>query len=559
MGMLLKTLIRLRGHAIMRTFDQAAKDPRRAQAKLLLNIVKHNQATEYGRKYGFSRVNDGDSFATAVPVNAFSDLSPYVEKMKNGQKDILTADPPLMFCVTSGTSGSPKFLPITRQGRDTADRLSYQWLSRALLSHPSYLDHSICLISGASTEGTTPSGIPYGSASGMMYEGLPRILRRSFVLPFMLAKIKDYDLRYYLTAILALSREVSFIVTPNPTTLIRVAETAICHQDEIVRSIHDGSISRTWPLDSSSGDAGILKAISASLIPDRPRARFLDTVIRRHGKLLPRACWKHLKLIGCWLGGSVGFQAEKLSPYYGDDVPTRDIGYLASEGSMTLPCEDNTPAGVLAIFNNYFEFIPEGESGIPGGPVLRCHELELGTRYKIILTNWNGLYRYNIDDVIEVRGFYKETPVVAFVRKGDDVLNITGEKVHVNHLIEAFRRLQAELNVTVRQFRVVPDFKKVRYAILIYFEPGLSKGYLKDAVLPFIDKALCEMNIEYDSKRKSKRLLPPCIHVMAPSWEETVRRHFLETGRRDIQYKWRLTAPEITKLDAKHLQDTIEM
>ena len=49
------------------------------------------------------------------------------------------------------------------------------------------------------------------------------------------------------------------------------------------------------------------------------------------------------EVIGCWLGGSIGFQAERLIEYFGDDVSLRDPGYLASEGSMTIPCEDNKP------------------------------------------------------------------------------------------------------------------------------------------------------------------------------------------------------------------------
>lgn len=536
----LKTFIQSRGEARWRSFDEATKKPEAAQARLLLNILSRNQDTEYGRVHGFSQITDARSFAEAVPVNTFSDLAPYIEKMKEGRENILTAEPLVMFNLTSGTTDKPKFLPVTRKGRELTARASRLWFYRALLDHPSYLDNSVFLISGARIEGRTPAGVPYGSASGMVLGSLPQRLRRT-VLPPAVSEIKDYDLRYYLMARLSLAEEISFIGTPNPTTLIRIAETGILHQDEIIRSIHDGTTGRAIP-----------RKIVAALRPDPARARFLEGVIRRHSELLPSACWPELKLIGCWLGGSVGFQAAKLARYYGENTPKRDIGYMASEGSMTIPHEDNTPAGILALDNNYYEFIPEDENNTPHRPPLRCHELEPGGRYRIVLTNWNGLYRYDINDIIEVRGFYHRTPVIAFLRKGEDMLNITGEKLHVNHIIKAFERLEEELKLTVDRFRVVPNYEKTRYEILMRPPRELPKEYLKNTVLPFIDEALCEANIEYNAKRKSKRLLPPCIHLMAPAWEEAARRN------NHVQYKWRMTSPEMSEPDAGQIIETIE-
>ncbi len=559
MGTLQKTVIRIKGCMIKRSFDRATKHPQAAQTKLLLDILRNNRDTEYGKEHAFSRITDADEFAKTVPINTFSDLAPYVERMKNGQRNILTADQPVMFNLTSGTTDKPKYLPITRRGMALTASASSQWLYRGLKDHPSFLDHSLLCISGSPVEGMTRSGIPYGSASGMIYRALPRVLRRSFVLPPVLSEINDYALRYYVMARIALEKEISLIATPNPTTLIKIVETGIQHQEEIVRSIHDGVISCTWPFDRSREDSRILNIITALLKPNRRRARFLQHVIDQHGKLMPLACWKELKLIGCWLGGSIGFQADKLSAYFGEDVPKRDIGYIASEGWITIPYQDNTPAGILALHNNYYEFIPDGESISLGTRILQCHELERGQRYKIILTNPNGLYRYDIHDVIEVHGFYGRTPVIAFVRKSDDMLNITGEKLHVNHFLKALRSMKDEHDMSVIQFRVVPNYEKLRYEILMHIGSGASKEFLRNTILPFIDRSLSEANIEYDAKRKSKRLNPPCIHVMAPSWEQDVRKHFLKAGYPDIQYKWRLFGTQISDLDAKHIQYTVQM
>lgn len=557
MGQLFKTATWLKGGQIQRSFDRATKDPQAAQIRLLVDILKNSQETLYGQEHGFSQIATPDKFAAAVPINTFTDLSPYVERMKKGERNILTHDQPVLFNLTSGTTDKPKYVPITKKGMALVAETSHQWLYRALRDHPAFVDQSIICISGASIEGKTKSGIPYGSASGMMYESLPRMLHRSFALPFLVSEIKDYDLRYYVMARIALEKEVSFIVTPNPTTLIKLSETGIQHQEEIIRSIRDGVLSCEWPVQKSPEDSHILDIIGARLRPNHSKAQLLEEVIQQHGKLLPSACWKDLKIIGCWLGGSIGFQADKLATYFGHDVPKRDIGYLASEGSITIPYEDNTPAGILALHNNYYEFIPADESSTTDAMPLQCHELDPGKQYKIILTNMNGLYRYDIHDIIEVRGFYNSAPVIAFVRKGDDMLNITGEKLHVNHFIEAFRRLKVVHDVSVTHFRIVPNYTDLRHELFIHLGSEASQEFMRDTVLPLIDKSLSDSNIEYDRKRKSKRLNPPCFHIMDESWTDDVSNCFINSGYRDVQYKWRTVATEISDVDARHIQHTI--
>ena len=558
MGSFLKTAIALKGSGIKRSFDRATKDPKAAQERLLKKILRKNQHTVFGKAHAFTRVDTPNAFSQTTPIHSHTDLLPHIERMKAGERNILTAEDPIMYNLTSGTTEEPKYLPVTKTGMTLSADLSNQWLYRALKDHPTLLYHSSLIISGSSSEGTTAAGCPYGSASGMIRRGLPRVLRRAFALPHIVSEIKDYDLRYYVIARLALEKEISFVGTPNPTTLVKIAETGIDHQEEIIRSIREGIISLT-PFNLGPEDTRILSTINSHLKPNEKRASHLQDILARHGRLLPTECWKELQLIGCWLGGSIGYQAPKLSRYFGDEVPIRDIGYLASEGSFTVPHRDGTSAGILALQNNYYEFLPENESAGQGARPLLSHELEAGKRYKIILTTPNGLYRYDIHDIIEVQEFYNQTPVISFLRKGEDMLSITGEKLHVNHLLKAFSTLRKRDKLTVTQFRAVPNYDEMRYEILVHLGSDLTGEYLRGSLLPTIDKSLSEANIEYASKRKSHRLNPPCIHVMGPSWEDEVRTKFLSCGNRDIQFKWRMVAPEMSEIDVHHIQYSVQM
>src|SRR5207245_30063 len=93
--------------------------------------------------------------------------------------------------------------------------------------------------------------------------------------------------------------------------------------------------------------------------PAPDQARRLEQIVERTGTLYPRDYWP-APIIGCWLGGTAGYQARHLAEYFGD-APKRDIGLVSSEGRHTIPINDDTPDGVLAVTANYYEFVPVAE------------------------------------------------------------------------------------------------------------------------------------------------------------------------------------------------------
>jgi GH3 auxin-responsive promoter len=557
MGFFLSSIIRAGGAMDRRAFAWDARHPGQAQKEFLLRLIKKNKNTRYGEKYAFSSISSEKDFRSNLPVVEYSDIEPYIDQIKTGSRNVLTSDPVSHFSMTSGTTAHPKYIPLTPQGQKRAGRLMRQWFFHALSDHPSLLDKGFLSITGAAVEGRCNSGIPYGSASGMINNSLPALVRRSMAVPAIVAEIADYDVRYYVWARLAYGKSISFIATPNPLTLVKLAETALGHQEELIRAMHNGWLSDSFQSKQSCIKAGIPDALLSNIKPDRTRAAFLERVLEKTGRLLPADCWPELALIGCWLGGSIGFHAESLAEYYGG-VALRDVGYMASEGCITLPLEDSAPAGVLALQNNYYEFIPETQLDHTYPDILLACELEAGKCYKVILTNENGLYRYDINDIVRVDGFYHQTPVISFLRKSGNILNIAGEKLHLNHCLSAIDRLQSGFSLDIRQFRIVSDPANLRYEFFLDIRSELPEESMHKALLSALDAALCENNIEYDSRRRSKRLNPPCIHVMDSSWEDEVRKEHAQFGQRDVQYKWPQLSAEKDKIDARHINYTIQ-
>jgi hypothetical protein len=509
-----------------RAFEAATDRPADAQARVLRALLQANAGTAFGRDHGFASIQTPRQYAQRVPVRDYEALRPYTTRLLNGEPHVLTSEAPLMFATTSGTTAEPKLIPVTPTSARQSAALMRLWTVYGLREHPAMLDRRILTMVGPAREGTTPGGVGFGAMTGMIYQRLPWLVRRRHALPYEVALIRDHDTRYFIAARLALARAISSIGTPNATTLLRLAETVAGRAEDLIRAVHDGELGAddVNPIAGAGTTAASLRtALTAGLRPDPERATALAGVAARRGRLVLGECWPELALVACWLGGSAGTQARHLDAHFGG-VPRRDLGLIASEGRLTIPVEDGSPAGVLAVQTTFFEFVAEEDIDAAAPRTWLCHELQDGRRYYVIVTGANGLYRYDLNDVVEVRGFQGRTPRVAFVRKGRDVLSITGEKLHLNHALHGVRAAERATGVGVWQFRLIPDLDARRYDVLLELaHPADEPGMLASFVTAF-DRALAEVNTEYQSKRASRRLDTPRLFVMRQGWSERVCR-----------------------------------
>jgi hypothetical protein len=337
---------------------------------------------------------------------------------------------------------------------------------------------------------------------------------------------------------IALEQPISFLGTPNPSTILRLVESADRAKDEIIRDIRDGTIGADCNITAS-----IRRALEPRLKKNPSRAAELERMVNHYGALRPMDYWPELRMIGCWKGGSVAVRLNELFRWFGEGMPVRDLGYMASEAQMTLPISDSGSAGILDVGANFYEFIRESDIDNPQPEPLTCAELGEGTNYYLILTTPGGLYRYDINDVVRVAGYFKRTPLIEFVRKGRDVTSITGEKLHVNQVIQAMEQAQSAAGIAAQHYRAFADVAQSRYAFMVEFKGTNPNDNALRQLLAAIDANLSQLNLEYAQKRQSQRLKAPVLCLMRSGWfERKARQH----GGRDTQFKAQLlsTAPE---------------
>src|SRR5205823_8803615 len=132
--------------------------------------------------------------------------------------------------------------------------------------------------------------------------------------------------------------------------------------------------------------------------------------------------------------------------------PIRDLGYMATEGRCASPIVNSGAAGVLNVTSHFYEFVPESEIDATEPRALTADQLESNEQYYLLLTTSAGLYRYNINDLVRVVDFYHDAPVIQFVRKGQGMSSITGEKLAESQVTTALMRALEQTGLDIAHF-----------------------------------------------------------------------------------------------------------
>lgn len=547
-------------------FDVACQDAATTQRELILGMIRKNAETEYGRKYGFGAIRTIDDWQREVPVVTYEDIKEDMTRVTEGAKGVFTAEDPVMFAQTSGTTGDPKFVPVTPscQGEAHGDVMR-TWFHHAQRAHPDIFASKIVSLVSPAIEGHAPNGLPFGSTSGHMYKNQNWIIRRAYPLPYEVFEIADYEAKYYAIMRAGLAEDVRLLATANPSSILKMCEKADQHAENIIRDIRDGTLCPNYAIEPE-----IRKALLARMKPAPGRAKELEAARdRRGGRLLPGDYWSRLSLIGCWKGGTVGHYVEKFGDWFDPDgtrpVPVRDWGYLSSEVRGSIPLSDEGSQGVLTIGGNFFEFVEVDDleskkDDWSSWQFYTADQIEPGKEYYIFCTTTAGLYRYDINDVIRVEGRYDTAPQIVFLRKGRGMTNITGEKVSVNQVILSVQRASEATNTVPDHFKAEADIDRGRYLFRVEFATKVDDPD-RQAFLRSLDDNLKAINIEYKAKRDSQRLHAPVLHVMREGWYERARREQAAAGKRVFQAKTEvLTANKAMTLDVQpELEAIVEM
>ncbi len=489
--------------SLRNTAGQAAS----VQEQLLANIIHENRNTVYGKKYGFASIRTAREYQMLVPCSSYRDYEAYILRMIEGETHLLTQEPPVYYCISSGTTGEAKYLPLTEKEFNIQYAYAYGvpfgMVREYYQNLPEREVFGKIFQIGEFAKTFMENGVMNGIRSGCLYQWLDRDGQFDAV---------DY----------CVPKEVLFPDTLEDLLYVKVR---FALAERKLRAIHGVFINRVagvmdyiwrnWELllrDMENGSVDARVALSMKwreyvkekLPPDTLRA----TELRRlsHKELregMVSKIWPDVRYVLAIGGKSFSYYTDKMKGYAGH-IPIHHFAYAASEGIFGIAEKMDVPdCYVLFPEAGFFEFLPaEGEETGHGRPLFMW-ELDIGERYELLFTNHSGLYRYCMGDVVEVTGWYGQAPVVKFCYRKNQVLNIAGEKSNQEQLEEAIRQFGSRMRCEVIGYCVQEDMSDVLPRYLFYLECTDIDPLGAEVML---DDCLCWVNYEYKGCRSMNEI-----------------------------------------------------
>ena len=514
---------------LWRPLVKKTRNPQTAQDKLLKRILQTNRKTVFGKAHHFSRITNYQTFVASVPVQSYEDLRKHIEKQEDEKKPYLNQEDPVIYTQTSGTTGQPKYIPIFKSTLSQLQQVQQIFSYVQYKAISGVFSGKILSIVSPAVEGHLASGVPYGSMSGLLYKNLPRFMRSKFVVPYPVYEVEDYELKYLLIAAFSIAeKNLSCMASPNPSTFLKLADLINTHKEQLLECIETGKLES---LGHRNETLKLNEHIRRCFRKQPVRARELRELSSKRALRFDEI-WPHLKSVVTWTGGSCGILIPALKEQLASSTKVVELGYLSSEfrGTITIDALDNIE--IPSLDENFYEFIAVNDLENEDPSFLRLKEIAQDRQYYIIATTQNGLYRYFINDIIEVVGFYNKTPMIRFVQKGKGVTNITGEKLYEPQLLQALEQLKAACHLDFNFYMMLADQDAMQYRLYIEHDPVLSTDLPEK-----IERQLYKLNLEYESKRKSGRLNPLKLYFLKPGSSEVYKKHCLQKGQREGQYK----------------------
>lgn len=500
-------------------FLEQTHHPQSVQSSVLRRILLSQADTVFGKEHHFQNMQAYRDFLSEVPIQTYEELRPYIQGQEDSKEMRINNEFPQTYALTSGTTGKPKFLPILSRTREALQH--YQLLSTyaQYQSVPSIFQGSMLVIAGPEQEGFFASGTPYGSMSGILTAALPPILQQKLLPMPQLQSIKDYQQKYlYLAACALAEPNLSVAATANPSTFLKLFDMGRQHFSQILSLL------------SENHKRGNQEGMNVPCLTAE-RLSYLQSFLGQEECLTVEDLWPNLVAIVTWMGGSCGVLIPKLQSVLSSKTTIVEMGYLSSEFLGSINVDPQTNRCVPTFHETFFEFIEREDWETDQHRILTLDQLEQGKMYYVIVTTSNGLYRYFINDLVEVTGYFHQTPTIRFVQKGKGVTNLTGEKLYEYHVINAMEVLQQAYHCIVDFYVMLADPTTLQYTL--YIEPPESHFF----EAPELEGLLAQANIEFQAKRESGRLHPLRLVFLKPGTGEAYKVHCIQQGQREAQFK----------------------
>lgn len=431
------------------SIEQWLNDPVSTQFTVWQDLIAAGQYTDFGRLFGFSEIQSLEDFKEKIPVQDYESIKAFIERMMQGEENVLWNTPINWFAKSSGTtSDKSKFIPVSDESlKENHYKASKDVLSLYYVSHPEsdLLTGKGLVIGGSHQISSINNDVHYGDLSAVVLQN-----------------------------------------SPFWSTWIRTPDLSIALMDEWESKIE--KLAQTTIHENVTSMAGVPTWLIV----------LLRRILEITGKSTISEVWPSLEL---YMHGGVSFvpykqQFEKL---IGKPINYLEM-YNASEGFFAAQ-DDIGKEGMLLMCDHgiFYEFMPvsefEGEQ-----KTVQLNEVELGKNYALVISTTGGLWRYLVGDTIQ---FTSLSPFrIKVSGRLKHFINAFGEEVIVDNSDKAIATASEKTNTIVNDYTAAPVYFSEdgngAHEWLIEFEkaPKDLQQFTYE-----LDSALKSINSDYEAKR----------------------------------------------------------
>lgn len=382
----------------------ASKNAIEAQHKIREELIQNAVHTRFGVDHNFKDIHSYEDFKQHIPLRDYEELKPYINRILNGEENVLWKGKPLYFAKTSGTTSGAKYIPITKDSINN----HINGAKHALLNYMAetgntdFADGKMIFLSGSPSLERV-AGIPTGRLSGIVNHHIPSYLKTNQLPSYETNCIEDWEEK--------LGKIIEETEYENMTLI--------------------------------------------SGIPPWIQMYFDWLQIKHPGKTI-KEIFPNLSII---VYGGVNFEPYRAKLYQslGGPIDTVET-FPASEGFFAYQ-DSQKDRGLLLNTHSgiFFEFIPLDEIHKKNPTRLSLEQVELDKNYALIINSNAGLWGYNLGDTIK---FIELNPYRIIVTgRTKHFISAFGEHVIGEEVETALEETASKHQAIITEFTVAPNIK----------------------------------------------------------------------------------------------------
>ncbi|RAR72892.1 GH3 auxin-responsive promoter family protein [Flavobacterium aciduliphilum] len=420
-----------------------ASQPIETQQKVFRDLIRSAKNTQFGKDHDFTNIKTTQDFAQRVPIRDYEGLRYYIDRIVQGEENILWKGKPIYFAKTSGTTSGAKYIPLTKQSMP----FHIEAARNAILSYihetgkADFVESKMIFLQGSPIF-EEKNGIKLGRLSGIVAHYVPKYLQKNRMPSWKTNCIDDWE------------SKVNAIV------------------EETIKE-----------------DMAVISGIPS----------WVQMYFEKLQQKAQKPVGEIFKNFNLFIYGGVNYEPYRATfeNLIGRKVDTIEL-FPASEGFFAYQ-DSQKEKGMLLLLNAgmFYEFIKAEDFVMDNPKRHTISEVELGVNYVLIISTNAGLWAYNIGDTIQFTSLKPYRVIVSGRIK--HYISAFGEHVIGKEVESALQEAMEHTDIRVNEFTVAPQIAPRSglpyHEWFIEFEN--EPNNMEDFALA-IDVAMRKQNVYYD-------------------------------------------------------------